>query len=363
MLSSLKTALAALLAISALAARSAPSPDLGDATRSHATGDVKRRARAFQIDDDFLGLAQHDRDYTAGVYFTLTDDGAPARALPLSRRLDWTDALTRFSKLRVDAASEAYSLEIGIRLFTPSDLEAENPLPDDRPYANLAYLAGSKLTVDAGGRTALKSTLSLGMLGLPIVGALHRGLHELIASPLPNGYSHQISNGGEPTLRYAISRQRLLASGMHGDRPYSLHYGVGASVGYLSDLSTELVLRSGPLRVPWWSAPMSSGYGGQPATLTRLGAGSSRGVIFEAGIQSRLRLYNAFLQGQFRHSEVTFSSGQLERVLVEGWAGVAFRFENGLELNYAIHRQSREIARGTGARAFTWGQLSFVRRL
>jgi hypothetical protein len=29
----------------------------------------------------------------------------------------------------------------------------------------------------------------VGLLGLPIVGALHRGLRDLIGSPLPNGYS------------------------------------------------------------------------------------------------------------------------------------------------------------------------------
>jgi hypothetical protein len=150
---------------------------------------------------------------------------------------------------------------------------------------------------------------------------------------------------------------------MRGDRPYSLRYGVGASIGFLSDLSAELVLRSGPLRAQWWSAPpMSSGYGGQPAILANPGADSSRAVIFEAGIQSRLRLYNAFLQGQFGHSDVTFSSNELERVLVEGWVGMAFQLKSGLELGYTIRRQSREIAHTTGTRAFTWGQLSFMRR-
>lgn len=331
-----------------------------------ARGDGDRRAWAVEIDDDFLGLTQHDRDYTAGAYFTLVDDGPPARPLPLSRSLDRLNELTRFTRLSADATREAHALEFGLRLFTPSELETERALPDDRPYATLTYVANSKLTVDPGSSTVLQSSLTLGLLGLPLTGALHRGLHQLIGSPLPNGYSHQISDGGEPTFRYAVSRQRLLTSGMRGKRPYSVRYGLGASIGYVAEVSAELVLRSGPLRAPWWGAPpMSSDYAGQPAMLARPepGAASSRGVVFEAGIESRLRLYNAFLQGQFRHSDVTFSSDELNHVLLEGWVGVAFRFKSGLELSYTIRRQSREIEHGTGARAFTWGSLSFTGRL
>ena len=359
----LKNIFSVLLSISALVARSAPLPDSGETFHPHATSGEKRRAWAFQIDDDFLALTQHDRDYTAGAYFTLSDNGATARSLPLSRSLDWVDGFTRFSRLRADATSEAHSVDFGLRLFTPSALEMEGALPDDRPYATLAYVARSKSTVDASRRTAFESTLTLGLLGLPIVGGLHRGLHELIGSPLPNGYSHQVSDGGEPAFRYAVSRQRLLASGARGNRPYSLRYGVGASVGFLSELSAELVVRSGPLRTRWWSAPpMSAGFGGQSAILVEPGAAASRGVIFEAGVASRLRFYNVFLQGQFRDSDVTFSSDELERVMLEGWIGLAFQLKSGLEVGYTIRRQSRGIAHGTGARAFTWGQLSFMRR-
>lgn len=339
---------------------------LAVSTPSFATRwESESRAWAMQIDDDFLALARHDRDYTAGVSFTLVDDDPVARRLPLASALDWIDRVTRFARPRPGAANEQRALEFGFKLFTPSELQAEQPLPNDRPYASQAYVTGSKLTVDPSGGVALQSSLTLGVLGLPILGAVHRGLHELIGSPLPNGYAHQVSAGGEPTFRYAVSRQRLLASGMRRGRPYSVRYGFGASVGDVTEVTAELAFRSGPLRSAWWSAPpMSSGYAGQPAIVTppRSGRARDRGVIFEAGIESRLRLYDAFLQGQFRGSDVTFSSDALEHLLVEEWLGVAFQLEGGLELGYTIRRQSREIVRGTGARAFTWGSLSFVQR-
>lgn len=333
-------------------------------TASRATGgDGEQRARAVQIDDDFLALTQHDRDYTAGVYFTLVGQDPAARRLPLSRSLDRINVLARFTG-RNDATSQNHALEFGFRLFTPSYLEAEGPLPDDRPYATLAYVTASTLTIDSSRTTARQSSLTLGLLGLPILGALHRGMHQLIGSPLPNGYSHQISDGGESTFRYAVARRHLLASGSHRERPYSLRYGLGASVGYLTEVNAELVFRSGPLRTPWWGAPpISSDYAGQPAMMTRPdpGAAAGHGVIFEAGIESRLRLYNAFLQGQFRDSDVTYASRELNHALLEGWIGVAFELKGGLELCYTVRRQSRDIARGAGARAFTWGHLSFAR--
>jgi hypothetical protein len=335
-------------------------PETGHASNE----DEAQRTWAVQIDDDFLALMQRDRDYTAGAYFVLVEDDPRAGRPPLSRPLEAIDKLTRFASLGAGAPIETRALEFGLRLFTPRVLEAESALPGDRPYATLAYVTSSRLALVPGRDTAYQSSFTLGLLGLPIAGAFHRGLHQLIGSPLPNGYSHQISDGGEPTFRYTVSRQRLIASGSRGNRPYSVRYGVGAGIGYLSEVSAELVFRSGPVRAPWWSAPpMPAAYAGQPAMMTRPEPGTSRrGVIVEAGIESRLRLYNAFLQGQFRDSDVTFSSGELNHVLLEGWVGFAFRFRSGLELSYTIRRQSREIRRGAGARAFTWGNVSITRR-
>jgi hypothetical protein len=144
-----------------------------------------------------------------------------------------------------------------------------------------------------------------------------------------------------------------------------VQFGLGASIGYITEVSAEIAYRSGPLRVPWWSAPpLSADYAGQRpfAALFDTGAATSRGVVFEVGIEARARLYNAFLQGQVRHSDVTFSSDELEHVLVEAWLGVATTLKTGLGVSYTIRTQTQEIAHGPGARGFTWGSISFMRR-
>ena len=342
------------LPVACVAAFAATAPGRG-AAASDARED---RGWTLRIDDDFLALAGRDADYTGGVAYTL-DDGGPVGPRWLAGALDWIDDALRVPSAGSPAAPRAF--EIGVQLFTPRDLTAEQALPDDRPYANLLYASTSSLARDEARDIVRQTTFTIGVLGLPLVGGLHRALHQLLQSPLPNGYAHQISDGGEPTFRYAFSSQHLLASGMHGSRPYSARFGFTANVGYLTDASAEIAIRSGPERAPWWSAPPPvSGYAGQPP-IRAGSAASPRGVVLEGGLAVRARVYDAFLQGQVRRSDVTFAWGELNHLLLETWLGVSTQLEGGLSISYSLRWQSPEIAAGTGSRSFAWGTLSFAR--
>jgi hypothetical protein len=342
------------LTVACVAALAANAP-----SRARAADDASPdRGWTLRIDDDFLALTQRDADYTGGFAYTLNDDG-PVGPRWLARALDWIDDALRVPRDDSPAASRAF--EIGVQLFTPRDLTAEEALPEDRPYANLVYASTSTLAHDEAREIVRQTTFMIGVLGLPIVGDLHRGLHELLQSPLPNGYAHQISDGGEPTFRYAFSSQHLLASGLHDERPYSARFGFTANAGYLTDASAEIAIRSGPERVPWWSAPPPvSDYAGQPP-MRSAGAASPPGLVLEGGLAVRARVYNAFLQGQVRHSDVTFAWGELNHLLLEAWFGVSTQLKGGLAISYSLRWQSPEIAAGLGSRSFAWGTLSFAR--
>src|SRR5262245_53093749 len=254
--------------------------------------DAQPRDRGWilRFDNDLLKPGEKDRDYSGGAAYTRGSDDGPAGPAWLESALDWTDKLLRVPR---SATGDGRAFELGLQLFTPDDLTAEEAIPDDRPYANLLYTASSRLTVDAAHQAVYQSTLTLGVLGLPIVGNVHRAAHQLLDNPLPNGYDHQISDGGEPTFRYAFSKHRLLASGARkAMRSYSLRFGYGASVGYLTEANVELSFRSGPERVAWWSPPPLSGeYAGQPPIQSRRDAATAavRGVVFEAGATLRAR--------------------------------------------------------------------------
>lgn len=336
-------------------------------------GDTDRRGISgwtVHVDNDLFAFTNKDRDYTAGVSVTLggADDNA------LSGALDWLDSRAPLAppagddeKLGQSSGSGSpetkHSFEVGLVLFTPQDLEASRPLRDDRPYANLAYVSSSRLSHEPGSRVAHQSSLTLGILGLPFAEGLHRAVHDAVGSPEPMGYDHQISDGGEPTFRYALSKYRLLHEGSYGGRPFSLRLGTTASIGYLTEANAELEFRWGNLRVPWWvSLPSASDYAGHPPMkFADEAAPSGIRLLVSGGVTARARAYNSFLQGQFRDSDVTFRSSRLNHLLLEAWIGLTTVFPNDLRVSYTVRRQTEEIQDGRGARSFTWASIGVAK--
>ena len=361
-------AITALMSSSFAASAAATSQDASpaaqttsqDATARLAAKDDAARRWSVHFDDDLFSFANRDRDYTGGVTFGLTGDRAHDHPLSLAGVLEGVDRATRFAAWRGDAALEGESLEIGLLLFTPQDLAAAEPLHDDRPYASLLYTASSEVALDEQRGAAFQSSLSIGVLGLPIAEALQHSVHELLGNTEPRGYSHQISAGGEPTFMYSVSRYRRLRQGSYRGHPYSLRVGAGASVGYLTEANVEIVARSD---TPWWSSSTVSGdYAGHPA----IGGPSPAPVgrlrfQLEAGAKLHVRVYNAFLEGQFGHSDVVYSAHELQPLLVDLWIGATTVFPRGFSVSYTIRHQTEEIARGRGARSFAWGSIGISR--
>jgi len=319
-----------------------------------------QRRWSVHLDDDLFSFADRDRDYTGGVTFGLTGMRAHEHPLSLAGALEHADRATRFAVWRGDATLEGEAFEIGLLLFTPQNLAASQPLHDDRPYANLLYAASSEISLDETRGAAFQSTLSVGVMGLAVAEAVQRAVHSVVGSTQPRGYSHQISDGGEPTFMYSVSRYWLLAQSSYRGHPCSLRFGAGASVGYLTEANLEITVRSD---APWWSsAAASADYAGHPAIggPTFVAHGRPRFQL-EAGAKVHLRAYNAFLEGQLRHSDVVYAAHELQPLLVDLWIGATTVFPRGFSVSYTIRHQTEEIVRGRGARSFAWGSIGISR--
>jgi hypothetical protein len=317
------------------------------------------------VDNDLFAFTEKDRDYTAGLAVTLGGDRARQHPLFLGKALGWVNRATRFDSLleRGDSASDA--LEVGLLLFSPQDLSSQAALFDDRPYANLLYLSSTTLAHDAARGIAYQSSLTLGVMGLPLAEGVHRSVHKVLGGTDPQGYAHQIADGGEPTARYAVSRYQLLARGEPGNYPYTLRLGLEGGIGYVTEASAEIALRAGKTRLPWWiSLPISSGYTGHPpvGSLTDARRPDRVEVVLEAGAKARARVYNAFLQGQLRDSDVRYSESGLRHWLFESWLGFTVLLKNDIAISYAIRHQTEEIKKGRGSHGFTWASLDVARR-
>lgn len=314
-------------------------------------------AWAFYFDNDFLSPTSRDRDYTGG--FSLTLSGANARTHPLS-----IDHLLAGSNhwlgLSPKTETNLHSIEFGATAFTPENTLTATALPEDRPYASLIYLSNSNQSISKDRRRSTMTTLTVGLLGLNVVKNFQRHVHQATGSNPANGWNHQISAGGEPTFRFSVSRQKLKRAGQtRSGLGYEIHTATKASLGYLSSLSWGVSTRWGRIKTPWWTfSPETGEYAEKsaPFSVNSL-LHDDREFYFWAGANLHLRLYNAFLQGQRRDSDVTYAYRELHPVVVEGWLGFTKELSNGYRFSYVLRGQTAEINQGPASRSSLWGGI------
>jgi len=309
-----------------------------------------------QIDNDLFAGDQKDRDYTGGFGITVSGERARDGLLsldPLLRRLDNLSV----DGISTDDANVHYARQIGLMAFTPSDTLVKEMQPDDRPYASLLFLSNGRVRVDANDRAAWTSSLTIGVLGLSLSERLHSAVHELVGSERPLGYDHQISAGGEPTARYTLARQNLWIADPSG--LVDVKTTVQGSVGFLTETSAAITVRAGHFNSPWWGfAPELTDYMAAPVPSESYRGG--RELYVFAGARVKARAYNAFLQGQFRHSDVHYSSDEIEPLLAEAWIGVVTQILDQTQLSYALHYQTAELRDGPASRDSLWGAVQLT---
>lgn len=311
---------------------------------------------SLQMDNDLLTPKNHDRDYTGGLAVTFA--GKRVRQWPIS--LDSTlKKFNRWLKVTdIDGRPTLHSMQIGLAAFAPQDLKRSDVILDDRPYASLVYLANSRQSLEDSGRTAIQSTLTVGILGTHIAKTLQKEIHKLTQSDAPQGWKHQIANGGEPTLRYTYASQHLFISTDDRFR-FEVKYSNEGSLGFLTEANTSISARWGLIKTPWWSfAPDRAEYFSQPsAGLLKVRRRGASEFYIWTGAKIRARAYNAFLQGQFRDSELRYDWQEVRPVLAEAWLGVTKQVTTHTRLSWIIRYQSSELKGGNGDRDLVWGSV------
>jgi hypothetical protein len=314
---------------------------------------------AFYFDNDALAPGREDRDYTGGFSLTLAGRRTTEAWWSIDGLRAGADRLLGLDARYAGASIARHSAEIGVTIFTPGSLSDAQKQVGDRPYASLVYLASTGVHVRPEHDVAFFSTLTLGILGAPIVGNAQSALHGALGSDEPVGWEKQISEGGEPTARYSFARVNRWWAGSGGEATGTWY----ASVGYLTELTYGVATRVGEFRTPWWSYnPQITQYAEKSVPVVA-SEGGGRERYFWGGFNLKARAYNAFLQGQFRDSEVTFSSDELRPFIVEAWAGYTFASARGWRASYVLRVQSSEVRDGPADRSQTWGGviLSYAR--
>ena len=281
---------------------------------------------------------------TGGFAVTLAGRRASEWPISLDRAAGWLEPLVPREGQDASQRFILHALQIGLVAFTPDELNVAARIANDRPYASLLFAANTRTYIDGPSAPVYETSFTLGVLGLDVAKSIQRRIHEgLGLHEVPEGWDHQVSEGGEPTLRFTWARQALIASNFQSRvREFELKWRTEASVGYLTEASIGASARWGRINTPWWSfTPERADYVAQPAPVigTSVG-GSARERYAWAGIKVRRRLYNAFLQGQFRDSAVEFSSQAIEPLVVEAWLGMTWQISRVFRLSYVVRYQS-----------------------
>lgn len=319
------------------------------------------------IDNDALLPINRDEDYTGGLAVTLGGRRAADAWYSLDKPLGWVDdSLDNLIDFRADNAVR-HSIQFGAVAFTPNSLKYGDVQPGERPYASLAFIANGRNYVGSRDEPAYHTTLTVGMLGLRIASGVQAGIHKAIGATDPAGWSNQISNGGEPTFRYTVARQDLQSSHFTSrNTEYELKTSYDASIGYLTEASAAVSLRWGVLNTPWWSFPPERvEYIAEPSAIVTQQdvTGPGHELYLWTGAKVSAVGYNAFLQGQFRDSPITYSESEIRHLIAQVWGGVTWQFNDAYRLSWVVRYQTSELRHGPGDREVVWGSVFLSRSL
>jgi hypothetical protein len=303
------------------------------------------------LDQDlFVPFTNEDRDYTMGIafeFFWAKDKGL----YPLDNLVRQTAELMGIENFDENIV---YSFMLGTLAYTPDDLSDTQPIYDDRPYSSLIYLSNKRVRADD--KNALAVEMLLGIIGTNLSREVQTAFHSFyrnIAGTIepvePKGWSHQISDGGELTVRLRLSRSQLQFSN-HG--LWDVATTVGFSLGFQTNISVSAAIRLGNIKSKFWSLPYD------PVSRGNFLPDPHKDEwYFWSSFRAHLVGYDALLQGQFRHSDVKFSSDEIERVVYDGGLGLTFGFEKS-QLTISANTKSSDLK--LTSRRQVWGSINYL---
>lgn len=312
------------------------------------------------------GNTFRDDNYSAGIAIRLS--GAFVHDAGLDWPLDGLDRVLGARRLHARGGHHSHAVTIVGAAYTPNDLLSTAPVRDDRPFASLVGVSVRRVSIARDERATWSTELMVGALGLDAAREVQTLLHRTrrwmtgnAVPPDPQGWSNQISNGGEPTARYRAAYEHLVAgdtSGAHR-KHWQATAGADGALGFQTNVGAGLGLRVGTFTSDFWE-PSSGALGAGPGSQRRSPTGSRWELFGFAGARARVVGYDAILQGQFRRSVHTVHP---RRLLGEWEGGIGIGVPAGpLQIQTLIGLAQGRTTEWRGAQAHpaTWGSVSIA---
>lgn len=313
---------------------------LDDSDRRNLMPDEKGTFTFIWENDTFGGT---DRNYTNGnriSYLSPTQRlGADAsKAARLLLDADGTDNIR-------------FGLAAGHSIFTPEDIEATQPLPDQHPYAGYLY---GEVALQVERPQALDTlTLQLGIVGDAALGEqVQNNFHKLIGVDEANGWDNQLAN--EPALLISYDRSFRSVFDWQGAED-DLFDGYGFDITPSAGFSVGNVLTQAQLGVTFRFGQDLRNDFGPPRVRPALAGGGFfdpkddfSWYVF-GGVVGRAVGYNIFLDGNLLRS----GGPSVDRrpLVADFQVGVAMQVR-GVQLAYTYVTRTEEFMTQGGRQQF-----------
>jgi len=293
-------------------------------------GNSKAGFFSIQLENDLWGSGT-DRHYTHGTRILY---------MPKSEAPQWVKDWLRRVPFFGQQKETFLEFSLGQNLFTPDDIEREQLIEDDQPFAGWLYgsvAALSMIKSKKNYRIGNSLELTVGVVG-PSAGGedVQRAVHRIVDTRTPRGWDNQLKDEPGVILTYSrlweyFFRQKSWWSQV-SLAPHTA-YALGNIYTYLG---TGVMLRVGHnLRSDFSPPTISPGFPG--TTYFRRSEAVSWYVY--AGIEGRAVARNIFLDGNtFRDSH----SVDKNLVVADVQVGIAFRFKN-IRLSFSNVFRSKEF--------------------
>jgi len=301
---------------------------------------------SFSIDND--GIVATDQNYSNGIFLEFNSAASNMLELAAPSPVRQIAGLLPLNS----AASQGWNFRIGQQMWTPEDIEATEPVPDEHPYAGLLFVETgiyqySPARVD-------KYSFMFGTVGPNALAEEgQKFIHYIIGSDEPKGWQYQVEN--QVVFNLGYQGHRLLSRSQAWLMDQYDVSGVGRiNVGnYQSEAALGTVGR--------WGTHLDSNFGsvgftpGKFFDVSVLSTSASGYYLF-TGIEGRYRFNDITVEGD-RPDEVP--DNHVEHLQATAVAGfVYYQPKWGLSLSLATgtreFKEDRHSTHSNGSFEIFW---------
>ncbi|GMQ46978.1 lipid A deacylase LpxR family protein [Vibrio sp. 10N] len=242
----------------------------------------ERSTLSFSLDND--GIWGTDEDYTNGIFLSYTSGAITPWAIFRPLSLSYWGA----------SSLDKVEFQLGHKMWTPSDIEADVPIAGDRPYAG--YFHGELNYISLHPQQAQRFNVTLGSTGEgSFADRAQQLVHSLVGSKEPKGWAYQIEDRVVGSVGY-LTHLNLKREPLSGNTGWEISNVTEANLGnFRSDVSTGMMLRFG--------SDLGGNFGAanigteNPFKAGMIGA-SNQGWFTYFGVKARYRFNDITIEGE-----------------------------------------------------------------